>query len=148
MYQRNLGCYDHDGHFNPLVPWLAHLFQGAFPTLPPSSWLSVLSCWVDIWAFSKASILFHLPLSLTPFSPVFWSAWALMLAWYQSAEKEVLNASPPIHFLGLRVLKAMGSPAVDRAEAGWRFEPGSLSSFNAPWEWDTNLQRLRLLGLF
>lgn len=36
MHQRNLGHYDYGGHFNPLVPWLAHLFgELSLPSLSP-----------------------------------------------------------------------------------------------------------------
>lgn len=42
--------------------------------LPPFGWQSWAAAGPDIWAASKEeSILFHLPLSLTLSSPVFWS---------------------------------------------------------------------------
>lgn len=43
LHQRNLRCYDYDGHFIPLVPWLAHLLWELLGlSLPPLA--AVLSC--------------------------------------------------------------------------------------------------------
>lgn len=140
MHQRNLRYYDYDGHFIPLVPWLAHLFRELLGlSLPP------LAASPERFSVTFGRVpgrllsLLHLPLKLTLFSPLFWppGPGPDSRVGGDSGDK---SCSSPSFAWSQEVVRDFGFPAVGEiegpsetfsldhrmrqsGEAGWGFEP-------------------------
>ena len=73
MHRRNFRYYDYDGHFIPLVPWLAHLFWELLGlSLPPLAASPELLSLTFGQVPGRILPLLHLPLKLTLFSLLMW----------------------------------------------------------------------------
>lgn len=90
----------------------------SLPLLPPFGWQSWAAAGPDIWAASKEeSILFHLPLSLTLSSPIFWSV-GISCGTGGRCRGRNAETPTPTHLGSGSELGVMGSSAVNGAEVG------------------------------